>query len=233
MRLVRLPSSGGIVPVRMLLERYSPLRLVRLPSFGRDRTREPVRCSEFAGEIDAHDPPGNVHIHSVPVLERRVGQPVLVVDPVGAVGGFVERDERRPVRALDHRDLGCPARIADRRRDRHRAFDHGRHQSRGAYGRHRGVTARPRHARARHRLSVLVEHLCRKLNRCAQGRELGGGGTDCHGGRPGWIGWRGGGFGASVPAGPQRGDREDKESRLGYHGEESLDEVGYQPCRAD
>ena len=60
----------------------------------RERSRQPV-----LPEIQAHDPVVVVREDAVPLSDRLLGQPVRVVVPVCSVGGFVEGDQRGPVRA--------------------------------------------------------------------------------------------------------------------------------------
>ena len=50
-----------------------------------------------ATKPDPDDSADNIRIHPVPVPQRRVRQPVLVVDPVRPVRGVVERHQGRPV----------------------------------------------------------------------------------------------------------------------------------------
>ena len=171
--------------------------------------RQPGVAVPLATQLDTDDPSGIVGLDPVPAPRQLVGQPVGVVDPVGAVRRGVERHQRRRFRGLGHRHPRAPGRRAGCAR-RHggncgRAVGDRGHQPRSVHRRHRRGAARPGNGRAVHRQSCLVEYPCPQLHRRAQGQEPGGGGRHRHPRRPRRIPGRG--FRGPIPAGtgPQCG----------------------------
>ena len=100
------------------------LQAGEVAEFGRDRAGQVVVV-----ETQPDDSTGSIHIHSIPIADRRVGQPVFRVDPVRPVRRFIKRHQRCPVRVGAHRDLGCSLCTTRTRRDHRRPYAHRRHQT--------------------------------------------------------------------------------------------------------
>ena len=140
---------------------------------GRDRASEtmpyvlPAFVVPRSIQAETYDAPGFVGAYPVPLAQRRIGQPAVVVEPVRSVRGFVERHQRAAV-WVGHGDLGDAAGVPGRRRDRCRALGDTRDQP----GRvHRGngrIARRPLEGGAGHRVPVRVERLRREPQRVAE-----------------------------------------------------------------
>ena len=172
-----------------------PMKVDQIAQLRRDITRKAVenRPPQFIIEAPAQVEPDHpalpVRSQSIPILQRRLRQPVGVVDPVRTVGRVVERFQSRSVRILCRDRHRCrPRRRARARSDRDASIAGRRHQTRGVHGSHRRVAGRPRHGGACHYLPVLVLHLGRESGRRSKGGQRGGSRADRH--RCGYGSWR-------------------------------------------
>ena len=127
----------------------------------------PVFAIPLATKIKPDDPPGSIGIHAVPVSQRCVRKPVLVVDPVCAVRGIVEGYQSGAVGVLDRDLCGSRGRVCCGR-DRGLALGHSFNQSRFVDPGHPGVGRRPGEHGTVHCVAVLVERLRRQPQRVAK-----------------------------------------------------------------
>ena len=188
-------AEFGRNPARQLVSAQKEInQAVESAEFGRDPVRqlvaaqvEPFEAAESAEfgwdlalqivekQAEEHDAADGVRRDPVPVLQRRICQPVGVAVPVRAIGRVVERHQRLPIR--------CCA--AGRRHPHGRGachFSHGhldgrnagadRHRKPGrVHCRHGFVTGCPRILGAGHRVSVRIERLGFQPQRVAQRRK--------------------------------------------------------------
>ena len=71
---------------RAVVTKVQDAHALQEPELRRDSAREAV-----GAETQARDVSIGTHLHAVPLAERAIRQPVALVDPVRATGGFIER----------------------------------------------------------------------------------------------------------------------------------------------
>ena len=141
------------------------LQIGKVAQLRRYRARQAVRYAQLClivpppGKIDPRDPAHCTRPHPIPLPQRRVGQPVGVVDPVRTIGRVVECHQRRPLKVDRDGHMRVAGGFARRRSDRHRTTAHRRDQSRRVDDRDGRVGAQPGNRNPVHHTSALIEHL--------------------------------------------------------------------------